>query len=83
MALRASPNNVDVMTGLAESQLLLGHAADAVTLLERAETLDPRSLSTIAELSESYRNAGRTNAPPKRLTAGSASIQRGKYCSQN
>ena len=55
---------------MAESQLLLGHAADAVTLLERAETLDPRSLSTIAELSESYRNAGRTDAATEAANRG-------------
>jgi eukaryotic-like serine/threonine-protein kinase len=62
LALRASPNDVDIMTGLAQSQLLLGHAADAVTLLGRAEALDPRSLSTIAALSEAYGSAGRFDA---------------------
>ena len=69
-ALRASPNDVDLMIGLAESQQRLGHPAEAATLLERAEKLDPLSLVTIAALSNAYREAGRLDASTEAANRG-------------
>ncbi|HEX2217577.1 MAG TPA: protein kinase [Gemmatimonadales bacterium] len=48
---RVAPNNADLWSGAALSEQSLGRWEDALEHLRRAETLDPRSLSTVTRLS--------------------------------
>jgi serine/threonine-protein kinase len=48
---RAAPNNPDLLSGAALSEMSLGRWEDALEHLKRAEALDPRSLVTVTRLS--------------------------------
>jgi serine/threonine-protein kinase len=58
-ALQLTPNDVDVLSAMASSELALDHRDAAVALYQRAQTLDPRSLSAALGLSEALGDAGR------------------------
>jgi serine/threonine-protein kinase len=48
---RTAPNNADLLSGAALSEMSLGRWEDALEHLKRAEALDPRSLTTATRLS--------------------------------
>jgi eukaryotic-like serine/threonine-protein kinase len=69
---RAAPNNADLVSGAALSELSLGRWEDALEHLRHAEALDPRSLVTVLRLSRTLlwlRQHGEAEAAADRALA--------------